>query len=138
MYEFGVLAAFVLWFYNSAMTVVNANSQLSRNLAKVGMRLSWGTALPVPVDDSTGIGRRTLSGLLPIALGLIGTLLSWISVAYSVSMFLYRQSKASEMPRSVKELRWKLRNVDLTRDQILSEIDAIEDVVVPLLVPSQR
>lgn len=131
MYELGLLVAFLLWVYNSVMVVVNANSLLSRNLAKVGMRLSWWTAQPVPIGDNASTGWRVFSALLLVVSGLIGILFSWVSVAGSIGMILYQRSKGSGMPQAVKELRWKLRNIDMTRDQILSEMAAAHEAVVP-------
>ncbi|RST54127.1 hypothetical protein [Variovorax sp. DXTD-1] len=131
MYELGIFAAFILWVYSTMMAVANANSQLSRNLAKVGMRLSWVSGEPVPVGDQAGGAWRFISALLAAIFGLAAILFSWFTVAISVGMMIYQKSKAAGMPQAVKEFRWKLRNVDMTREQILTEMAAAQNAVMP-------
>lgn len=131
MYELGVLIAFVLWAYTTVMMVVNANSQLSRNLRKVGMRLSWLTADPVPADVRAGTGWRVFAALVLVGFGLVSIVLSWVNVAWWVGMFIYRKSKDAGAPAPVKELRWKMRNVDLTAEQITSAMESANAAVVP-------
>lgn len=130
MYEMGVLAAFLLWIYSLVMIVANANSQLARNLSKVGMRLSWLTAEPVPAGDRSGAGWRVFSALAFTGLGLVGILLSWLTVVASIGMLIHRASKSNGMPQVVKELRWKLRNVEMTREQVLTEMAAVQSAVL--------
>ena len=48
--------------------------------------------------------------------------LSWINVFINVVAIIYRLSKDNGVPREVKEFRWKLRNRDLTFDEIVKEI----------------
>lgn len=124
MYETGVLVAFLMWVYSTIMLIVNANSRLARNLAKVDMRLSWYSGEPVPASDRSGAAWRVLAAFILVCLGLVGILLSWASVAWTVGTIIYQRSKQSGMPQPVKELRWKLRNMDMTREQILAEINA--------------
>lgn len=131
MYETGVFVAFLIWIYNTIMLIVNANSLLARNLSKVDMRLSWSTGQPVPAGDRAGVGWRVISAAMLAVVGLVGILLSWVSVAWSAGALIYKRSKSSGMPAAVKELRWKLRNVDMSREQIEAAFETAQAAIVP-------
>ena len=93
--------------------------------------IAWfGLPIGVALNMGPGYFPIVLSGML-IVLGLIGIILSWVSVAWTVGTLIYQKSKQSGMPQPVKELRWKMRNVDMTRDQILAEMAAAQTAVAP-------
>ena len=48
--------------------------------------------------------------------------LSWINVLINLVAIIYRVSKDKGAPREVREFRWKLRNRDLTFDEMIREI----------------
>jgi hypothetical protein len=124
-YETGLFIAFLLWLYNSVMIVISVNSRLERNLNRIGQRLSWLTLTPKPMD-SDDLSRSTLSKVLRY-LFIVGTnlpfvLLSWLYVALAAGSILYRRAKDSGAPKVVREFRWKMKNADLTFDQLVKEL----------------
>lgn len=124
-YETGLFIAFLLWLYNSVMIVVSVNSRLERNLNRMGQRLSWLTLTPKSMDPND-LSRTTLSKVLRylfiVGIGLPFVLLSWLYVALAVGSILYRRAKDSGAPQVVREFRWKMRNADLTFDQLVKEL----------------
>ena len=123
-YETGIFFAFLLWLYNAVMIVVSVNSRLERNLNRMGQRLSWATLTPKPLepdDLSLSTTSKVLRYLLVVGIGLPFILFSWLNVALAVATILYRRAKDSGAPQAVREFRWKLRNTELTFDQLVRE-----------------
>jgi hypothetical protein len=71
--------------------------------------------------------RKILKFLLLYGTGLPFVLASWLYVAYVVGLILYRRSKDSGAPQAVREFRWKLRNTEMTFDQIVKELMKVTD-----------
>jgi hypothetical protein len=130
-YETGIFFAFLLWLYNAVMIVVSVNSRLERNLNRMGQRLSWLTLTPKPMepeDLSRSATSKMFRYLLVVGIALPFVLLSWLNVGFAVATILYRRAKDSGAPQAVREFRWKLRNTDLTFDQLVREsMKAAED-----------
>jgi hypothetical protein len=123
-YESGVLNAFLFWLYNSAMAIALVNSQLNKNLNKVGMRISWLNGNPKPMtasDQQINYLSISIKVVFFVLLGLISLLLSWILVALYVVMMTWKFAKDSGVPESVKNYRWVMRNKDLSRDEVIAE-----------------
>lgn len=122
MYEFGVEVAFFLWLYRMVRVVVNANSRASGNLRRVGMRYSWlsGEVKELSYSDyhRTFLGKSFRFFLL-ILLSLPWILFSWFYVFYIVVTLLHVASKARGTPREIAELRWRLKNINLTFDEMI-------------------
>ena len=124
-YETGIFFAFLLWLYNAVMIVVSVNSRLERNLNRMGQRLSWLSLTPklMELEDlSRSATSKVLRYLLVIGIALPFVLLSWLNVGLVVATILYRRAKDSGAPQAVREFRWKLRNTDLTFDQLVREL----------------
>jgi len=123
-YEFGLLVAFGFWLWFTGAALIAINSQLERNLNKIGQRLSWLTLAPKPMDAderNQPAWRSVLKFVLLYGTALPFVLTSWIYVAYSVATFLYRLTKDRGAPQAVTEFRWKLRNADLSFDDLVRE-----------------
>jgi hypothetical protein len=122
-YEGGVAVAFFLWFYQAVILLVQINSRLERNLNKIGQRLSWLTLTPKQIEspEAPSVFAQIGKYLLVVTLGFLSALLSWLYVLIAVGMFIYAKSKDSGAPASVREYRWKLRNLELTVDDLLRE-----------------
>jgi len=123
-YENGVLIAFLFWLYQTVMTLVLINSRFERNLNKIGLRLSWYSVVIKPMtaaDKNASALRKILKFLFIASLGLAGILLSWLTVAWQVGAILYFRHKNAGEPRAVQEFKWKLKNVDLTFEQVVRE-----------------
>jgi len=128
-YEGGMLVAFLIWIYSVVISLVNINSQFERNLNKVGMRLSWVSLTLKPMDDSD-INRPWYISILKYAfiygVSLLMVLLSWVSVMLSVGMIIYQKSKDSGAPKEVRGFRWKLRNYEMSFDEIVKEMEKLK------------
>jgi ABC-type multidrug transport system fused ATPase/permease subunit len=124
-YETGLTIALVIYLITTVNTVVTLNSLYARNLNKVGMRLSRITLLPRELDadfkNRTTVA-KVFFWVFFLTLGLLAAFLSWLSVLWFVGTFVYGRMKDSGAPNNVREYRWKLRNVDMTFDQIVAEI----------------
>lgn len=122
MYELGLLVAFLIWLYSSVAILLRVNSQFERNLNKIGQRLSWTTGKVVHLDSAKQpFWHKICKYLLIVFTGLVFVLLSWGYVAMAVMSFIYTFSKDIGAPQSVKEFRWKLRNRNLSFDDIVKE-----------------
>jgi hypothetical protein len=90
----------------------------------MGQRVSWLTLQPKPLE-LTDISRpwwRALAKFLFIAgFGLPWILLSWLYVAYVIVVYLYWLAKDFGAPQSVREFRWKMRNMEMNFDSIIRE-----------------
>lgn len=131
MYELGVSIAFLLWCWQMVMIIVRANSQLERNLNRVGMRISWWTGQPVqaePKELYRPFWRSVLSFLLVAIVGLISILLSWLHIVLVVGLAAYAWSKDSGAPSAVKEFRWRLKNRELSIDEYVRGAMSAQDV----------
>lgn len=129
MYEVGLLVALLMWMGYNIILLVSINSCHERNLNKIGKRLSW-VGLTVTELEQDDLHRsfvmKALRFLLIAAFGLPFVLLSWIYVFAGVGGFLYRFSRDSGVPQSVKEFRWRMRNVEMTYDQLVTELMKLE------------
>lgn len=124
-YEGGVAAAFLVWLYGVTNLIVTINSQLERNLRKIGKRTSW-LSMTVTDMEAEDLKRSMASKIgrfmLVISLGFVSILLSWVSVMYFIGSIIYRLSKDAGAPQAVREIRWKMKNLDLSFDQIANEL----------------
>lgn len=124
-YEGGLAIAFFLWLTGTIHILVSINSKLQRNLNKVGQRLSWLTLTPKPMG-AEDLNRSTFSKIVKFffiaGIGLASVLLSWLYVAMFLGTFAYKRMKDAGAPQVIREFRWKLRNADLSFDQLVREL----------------
>ena len=78
-------------------------------------------------ETSHSPARKVMKFLLLYGTGLPFVLASWFYVAYVVGLLIYRKSKDSGAPQAVREFRWKLRNTDMTFDQLVKELMKVTD-----------
>lgn len=71
--------------------------------------------------------RKAVTFLLICGIGLLFVLTSWLYVAYVIGFVLYRRSRDAGAPQAVREFRWKLRNTDMTFDQIVMALMKISE-----------
>lgn len=128
-YETGIFFAFLLWLYNAIMIVVSVNSRWERNLNRIGQRLSWltlteadGLRRPITIycfeNTQVPINRRNQPPLCPSRLAQRST---------AIATIIYRRAKDSGAPQAVREFRWKMKNADLTFDQLVKEMMKISE-----------
>ena len=120
-YETWVGVAFLMWLAGVVWFFISINSQLERNLRKVSLRLSWISLNPKEVDpdapEPSAFAKICKFAFIQ-GLGFISIFLGPLYVAFAVGMFAYSRWKDSGAPASVKEIRWRMRNVDMTRAQV--------------------
>lgn len=122
MYEAGLGVAFLLWLYRTAARIVLVNSRMQRNLRKVGCRLSWLDLELTQMDDADAKrspARETFGHLIAACVSLPLVILSWLDVLLTAGMIIYRLAKDRGAPDAVREFRWKLRNMDLSFDELI-------------------
>lgn len=123
-YEGGVLVGFLIWLYIAIMLPISINSTFERNLNRIGLRLSWLTLRPKIMnkeDSSRPPLKAVLKYVFIIGFGLPLVLLSWAYVAWALGAVVYARTKDAGAPQNVREYRWRLRNMDLTFDQLVKE-----------------
>ena len=128
-YETGLLFAFLTWVYGLVSVFVQINGQMNRNFQKIGMRLSWLSYKPKAMtreDQNAPIWKSVLKFLLIAAIGIPFIFLSWLQVVIYVGTQLYRWSKDRGVPQAVREYRWKLKNLDMSMDQVIKELMTVE------------
>jgi hypothetical protein len=103
---------------------------MEKNLNKMGQRISWVTLKPTPMEAADQRRSRLYKVgkfALIVLIALPFTLLSWAYVLYLVGQFLYFRARDSGVPQGVKEYRWKLRNSDMTFDQLIREAMKVQE-----------
>lgn len=124
-YWTGVGISFLLWLWGSIYLIVAVNSLFEKNLHRMGQRLSWSTLTPTPMDGDD-LNRSTLWAigryLLIVGFNFLCIFLSWINVAFAVGIVVYRRSKDAGAPQGIREFRWKMRNIEMTFDDIVKEL----------------
>jgi hypothetical protein len=131
MYETGLGVAFLAWLGFMVRLVVSINSTMEKNLNRLGQRQSWLTLKPTPMEADDlhrswlyKVGKFSLIGLISLPF----TLFSWVYVLWMVGQFLYLRMRDSGVPQSVKEYRWKLRNCNMTLDQLIREAIKVQEL----------
>lgn len=127
MYETGITVAFLLWLVGIGGTIVRKNSLLERNLNKIGRRTSLfglGVTDAKHPEPSAWVSIAKFALLIMVSLPFV--FLSWVYVIFIVLFYAYAFMKDIGAPRSFKEYRWKLRNLDMSFDEIIREIVKLE------------
>jgi len=130
-YLLGVLLALILWLWNAIAIVIVVNSRFERNLNRIGQRVSWLSLTPTQMEASDS-SRSTLASigryLLVVGITFPFIFLSWLNVALAAAMIFYRWRKDSGVPQVVREARWKMRNIDMSFDQLVRELMKISEI----------
>ena len=92
MYEFGVVAALIIWFWRLIYVLLELNSKKAENLKIIGRRLSW---VDLSVKEITlkylqeGVFYKVLKFVLIwIIIPFLFVFTSWVYVIYNVGIFL--------------------------------------------------
>jgi hypothetical protein len=129
-YEGGLGIAFILWLAGIVIMLVSINSRFERNLNKIGQRLSWLTLTLKPMDAEEmkrSTFRKIFKFLFIVGIGLPGVLLSWLYVAWFVGTIVDKRTKDAGAPQAVREFRWKMKNMDMSFDQIVREMMKVSE-----------
>ena len=123
-YENGLVVSALMYAYYIVNLLVSINSQLEQNLNKVGERISWLSLKPIQMSASDldrpalmAIGRFVFVALFQG----IFVFLSWLNVVINILMMAYNISKDRGVPNEIKAFRWKMKNQDLSFDEIIRE-----------------
>lgn len=128
MYEIGVMIAVAISAITFIKNIFRKFSVEASNYETIGKKLSVfnGNFEDVGPD-------KTLKFLKVFAFsfGLICTIvmwaLSWVSVAFSILIWCHLLFDSLELPEFVKEGRWKIKNIRLSKRQMLIEILKLND-----------
>lgn len=128
-YESGLLIAFLFWVLGIIRIMLLATSKTQKNLRLIGKRMSYNLGMVVDYDykQESLTWKITKFILINILLPLPFILLSWLYVIFVVCSYIYVFFKDIGAPQTVKEFRWKIRNVDLSFDQMIRETMKIDE-----------
>lgn len=128
-YESGVFIALCLWVFSLVSLIIKLNSLLNKNLNKIGLRISWTTQTPVPIDgfDDKNKALKLFLFILLTLCGLAYVITSWLYVVLFLLTLLYAKSKDYGAPEKIKNYRWMLKNVDMPVEKILQEIYNLDE-----------
>lgn len=126
LYGTGVLFAFLIWITQLVLLFVQSQSQMAKNLKRVGLRQSWEGGRLVEIDPSQGFGWKVGKFLLFAIAGILSLLLSWLCVAWFLGHYFYNRSKQKGAPEYVRNFQWKLKNMDMSKEQIEMEIQHLK------------
>lgn len=111
-YETGVLIELCLHALIAAWALAQRASLLHANLRKIGYRQSF----------VTGAWKRGGSAWWELPVGFVLaiaiSLLSWLGLAADVLFLAHAFTKNIGTPQPVRELRWRLRNVELSPQEV--------------------
>ena len=123
MYEQGIVIALLLWLYTTVVMIVKKNSLMEKNLNRIGKTISIaGTGIKDIKYPKDSIGKSVAKHTLMAFIGLFLTLFSWGYVLLVGGTLIYTFMKDIGVPQSIKEWRWKLKNLDMTFDELIKEI----------------
>lgn len=123
MYEQGIVIALLLWLYTTVVMIIKKNSLMEKNLNRIGKTISIaGTGIKDIKYPKDSIGKSVAKHTLMALIGLFLTLFSWGYVLLVGGTLIYTFMKDIGVPQSIKEWRWKLKNLDMTFDELIKEI----------------
>lgn len=134
-YENGLVVSALMYVYYIINLLISINSQLERNLNKVGERISWLSlrAKPMNAGDLHPPSWKIVGKFVFIAIFQgIFVLLSWVNVLINVMVMAYGISKDRGVPTEIREFRWKLKNQDLSFDEIIRETMKVKGIAPEL------
>lgn len=128
-YENGLTVALLIWFLGFIRIILIANSKTQKNLKLVGKRMSYNLGMIVDYDFNyeSKVWKIFKFFFFNIVLSLPFVLFSWGYVLFICTSYLYVLVKDLGAPQSVKEFRWKIRNLDMSFDQMIKELMKMDD-----------
>ncbi len=121
-YFLGVIIALLFETFHSIKLIRELNSRHATNFRRAGYRISWMT------QEGKVIGPRYykfdpyfvfMKSIAFLVTQIIESLLSWITVILHIRGWLNFREAQKEMPAALKELRWRIRNMDLTGEEVI-------------------
>jgi hypothetical protein len=132
IYIVGVIMSLVCEMVGAFSLFNDLNSRLSYNLRQIGYRTSWFTHEIKPLDSLSNrldIELIFTKVFIKIIFALMQSLLSWINVFLNVHQWIRQHSESKQMPPSLKELRWRLRNVAMPAEDVIKTMAQMGSVM---------
>jgi hypothetical protein len=130
LYEIGVYFSLFYWLYQSIFLIILINSQMEKNLNKVYQRLSWSTFRTKQIESydevHPHIFKMIMKYIFIILVNLLLIFLSWVYLFYVFVNTMFNRYKRDGEPEVMKTFRWRMRNSNLSYEQILQELYKIE------------
>lgn len=121
-YENGLIVAWLMWLANIIISIIRANSMMQKNLKKIGKRIGYLGIVDIENERKSPYKRFLIFFTLNILIPFPFIFFSWITVFLGVAIYIYSFNKDIGAPQNIKEFRWKLKNIDMTFDQIIREL----------------
>lgn len=119
-YEAGIVVALILYIFSIIMTIHRKYSKINRNFNKIGYRIGWdGNTKPLYKKSS---GLMIVAKILLILFGFVFIFFSWLYVVLVGGYAIYQLYSSLTAPPEVKRFRWKMKNVDMSFDEIVREL----------------
>lgn len=130
LYEIGVYLSLFYWLYQSIFLIILINSQMEKNLNKVYQRLSWSTFRVKQIEKyeelHPHIFKTIMKYIFIVSLKLLFIFFSWVYLFYVFVNTMFNRYKQDGEPEVMKTFRWRMRNSNLSYEQILQELYKIE------------
>jgi len=120
-YENGLIAALLIWIAIIILNIAKSNSQMQKNLNKIGKRIGFWGVVDIDYSKQSFLYKSAKFILIHVILPIPFLFLSWLYVALVAAQYIYTLREDVGAPQLVKEFRWKLRNMDLSFDELIKE-----------------
>jgi hypothetical protein len=129
IYFAGCVAAFIWSMFFLASYMLAPFTVQGRNLRAIGCRISWTNGRPKEIseEDLGSDFKRFMQKLgLVLIYYALASLTSWLFLVTSPLSFASAFVKNLSAPREVREARWRIKNIALDFDGVLSNLKKIE------------
>ena len=130
-YENGLIFSFLFYCYYIFNLLMSINSIAEKNLNKVGERISWLSLKPkwmTSSDFNRPFYKTALKFIWVLIWQGLFIFLSWLNVFINIGYMIYRYSQDSGAPQSVKDFRWKIKNYEMTFDELVLEVMKLKEI----------
>lgn len=123
MYEIGVMVAAAISVITIIKNIFKVFSTEANNYETIGKKMSVLTGQFEDVEAGKSFKiLRVLSFFFVLFVTIATWALSWVSVGFSVLIWSFLLLDLLSLPEFVKESRWRIKNIRLSKKQMLSEI----------------
>lgn len=132
-YENGLFVSFLFYCYYIFNLLMSINSVAEKNLNKVGERYSWLSLKPKLMrasDFDRPFYKSAIKFFFVVIWQGIFVFLSWLNVFINIGYMIYRYSQDSGAPQSVKDFRWKIKNSEMTFDELVLEVMKLKEIPI--------
>jgi len=102
------------------------NSVQARNLEAIGMRLSWATIAPQPIEpnelENFNLKKRSLKAAKLILFHSVVALTSWLNIALTVIALLEWCFLIATTPREIRAAQWRMKHIRYTAEDFIHQL----------------